>query len=148
MDRTESFNKKKYLVMRPRQGSTPRQTDWVTVSRNVTLTWLWLCITSHFLKGTLVLIHGLDPQSAVADMSFIIRTCWTSSLETLPPPFSPSWEHALVLFRFIRVKMAGHVKKNGICVKWNSVSNSIMDRSHVSYFLITEIKHKEQTKYM
>jgi hypothetical protein len=27
-----------YLVMSPRWGSTPRQTDWLTVSRNVTLT--------------------------------------------------------------------------------------------------------------
>jgi hypothetical protein len=28
----------KYLVMSPRWGSTPRLTDWLTVSRNVTLT--------------------------------------------------------------------------------------------------------------
>jgi hypothetical protein len=31
----------KYLVLSPRRGSTPRQTEWLTVSRNVTLTWLW-----------------------------------------------------------------------------------------------------------
>jgi hypothetical protein len=34
--------------MSPRWGSTPRLTDWLTVSRNVTLTltWLWLETTS------------------------------------------------------------------------------------------------------
>jgi hypothetical protein len=38
MDRTVTFNANKYLVMSPRRGSTPRQTDWLTVSRKVTLT--------------------------------------------------------------------------------------------------------------
>jgi hypothetical protein len=38
MDRTVTFNQNKYLVMSPRRGSTPRQTDWLTVSRKVTLT--------------------------------------------------------------------------------------------------------------
>jgi hypothetical protein len=33
-----TFNRIKYLVMSPRRGSTPRQTDWLTVSRKVTLT--------------------------------------------------------------------------------------------------------------
>jgi hypothetical protein len=33
--------KKKNLVMGPRWGSTPRLTDWLTVSRNVTWTWTW-----------------------------------------------------------------------------------------------------------
>jgi hypothetical protein len=33
-------NTNKYLVMNPRWGSTPRLTDWLTVSRNVTLTLL------------------------------------------------------------------------------------------------------------
>jgi hypothetical protein len=31
----------KYLVMSPRWSSTPRLTDWLTVSRNVTLTLTW-----------------------------------------------------------------------------------------------------------
>jgi hypothetical protein len=38
-------NNNKYLVMSPRWGSTPRLTDWLTVSRNVTLTWLGLTLT-------------------------------------------------------------------------------------------------------
>jgi hypothetical protein len=33
--------RKKYLVISPRCGSTPRLTDWLTVSRNVTLTLTW-----------------------------------------------------------------------------------------------------------
>jgi hypothetical protein len=38
-DRTVTVkNSNKYLVMSPRWGSTPRLTDWLTVSRNVTLT--------------------------------------------------------------------------------------------------------------
>jgi ABC-type nitrate/sulfonate/bicarbonate transport system ATPase subunit len=31
-------NGTKYLVISPKWGSTPRLTDWLTVSRNVTLT--------------------------------------------------------------------------------------------------------------
>jgi hypothetical protein len=31
----------KYLIMSPRWGSIPRLTDWLTVSRNVTLTLTW-----------------------------------------------------------------------------------------------------------
>jgi hypothetical protein len=38
IDRTVTFNHNKDLVMSPRRGSTPRQTDWLTVSRKVTLT--------------------------------------------------------------------------------------------------------------
>jgi hypothetical protein len=34
--------RKKYLVISPRCGSTPRLTDWLTVSSNVTLTLTWL----------------------------------------------------------------------------------------------------------
>jgi hypothetical protein len=37
-------NKNKYLVMSPRWGSTPRLTDWPTVSRNVTLTLTWILV--------------------------------------------------------------------------------------------------------
>jgi hypothetical protein len=33
--------RKKNLVMSPSRGQTPRQTDWRTVSRNVTWTWTW-----------------------------------------------------------------------------------------------------------
>jgi hypothetical protein len=36
--RQKLSNSNKHLVMRPRWGSTPRLTDWLTVSRNVTLT--------------------------------------------------------------------------------------------------------------
>jgi hypothetical protein len=45
MDRTVTFiqNKRKYLVMCPRPGSTPRWTDWLTVSRKVTLTLESVC---------------------------------------------------------------------------------------------------------
>jgi hypothetical protein len=38
--RQDSNSEKKSLVKSPRLGSTPRHTDWLTVSRNVTLTWL------------------------------------------------------------------------------------------------------------
>jgi hypothetical protein len=38
MDRTVTLNQNKYLVMNPRRGSTPKQTDWLSVSRKVTLT--------------------------------------------------------------------------------------------------------------
>jgi hypothetical protein len=45
IDRTATFLKlnpiNKFLVICPRWGTTPRQTDWLTVSRN--MTWLWLC---------------------------------------------------------------------------------------------------------
>jgi hypothetical protein len=40
----------KFLVMSRRWGSTPRLTDWLTVNRNVTLTWLDL--TSHTATGS------------------------------------------------------------------------------------------------
>jgi hypothetical protein len=36
--RPQLSNSYKYLVMSPRWGSTPRLTDWLTVSRSVTLT--------------------------------------------------------------------------------------------------------------
>jgi hypothetical protein len=39
----------KHLVMSPRRGSTPRQTDWLTVSRNVTLTLKADCSACHLL---------------------------------------------------------------------------------------------------
>jgi hypothetical protein len=46
MDRTVTFNQNKYLVMSPRRGSIPKQTDWLTVSRKVTLTLtLWPAYT-------------------------------------------------------------------------------------------------------
>jgi hypothetical protein len=35
------FHIDSYLVMSPRWGSTPRLTDWLAVSRNVTSTWTW-----------------------------------------------------------------------------------------------------------
>jgi hypothetical protein len=41
--------KNKYLVMSPRRGSTPRQTDWLTVSRKVTLTLTIHNKQTHFL---------------------------------------------------------------------------------------------------
>jgi hypothetical protein len=37
MARTVTFNQNKYMVMIPRRGSTPRQTDWLSVVK-----WLWL----------------------------------------------------------------------------------------------------------
>jgi hypothetical protein len=43
-------NSNKYLVMSPRWGSAPRLTDWLTVSRNVTLT-LTLVVSQRLKLG-------------------------------------------------------------------------------------------------
>jgi hypothetical protein len=55
--------------MSPEWGSTPRQTDWLTVNRNVTWTWTWMLV-----QVTLTLLarkhHSTDVSS---------RHCQTSS---------------------------------------------------------------------
>jgi hypothetical protein len=51
--RPQLSNSNKYLVISPRWGSTPRLTDWLTVSRNVTLTF-WV---SSPLEGGLGYLH-------------------------------------------------------------------------------------------
>jgi hypothetical protein len=71
IDKTETLRKiNKYLVMSPRRGSTPRQTDWLTVSFNVTLTlilnrgsYLGLCVYSGISRAKLCLrsLTGFAP---------------------------------------------------------------------------------------
>jgi hypothetical protein len=48
------------LVMGPRRGSTPRQTDWLTVSRKVTLTLMLLLFKIGFLIGHVSFIGKLQ----------------------------------------------------------------------------------------
>jgi hypothetical protein len=48
--------------MSPIWGSTPRLTDWLIVSRNVTLTWLWLLLlfSSSDLSRYPLIYHTLS----------------------------------------------------------------------------------------
>jgi hypothetical protein len=47
-NKTVTVKSNEYLVMSPRWGSTPRLTDWLTVSRNVTLTLTLTPVVSTF----------------------------------------------------------------------------------------------------
>jgi hypothetical protein len=62
--------------MSPRWGSTLRQTDWLTVSCKVTLTWQVLCVFLYtmYFQGPVVEITLDTSLLYVISKDFVLRT--------------------------------------------------------------------------
>jgi hypothetical protein len=108
-DRTVTFEKKKYLVMSPRRGSTSRQTDWLTVSCNVTLTLTLTLKIGNWVRGSKWAVNRELSSASEAEKMALWLQMWSVNQRATDAEESP-------LLRFVtRKRLVKIFQRKGHC---------------------------------
>jgi hypothetical protein len=139
--------------MSPKRGSTPRQTDWLTVSRNETLT-----LTEHRYRGVLTTLKIRDAFvsiNAVTVLVWVMRLCGRCRRLSIEVE-SNLWGRKTLIYRW-RKRLCGKLYANGFALpryqtldlesgaseeEWMTFPSRSPDLPPCDFFLGDHVKNK------